>query len=179
MADEPTIVSNDNAKLSPVTEFSGRLLRFEMDGLKIGVAEYDEGPTKIAAFTVVNASGAIVDRGGRVVRGHLDKETGKRFTYQQLLNRAYTPDTKPGAPGHNTTLTVVVTNQKLANMRQVARQVHSSMARAIDPFHTFADGDILYFASTRELENPNFGDASVGVAASDLAWDATLNCFEP
>ncbi|HEX5505845.1 MAG TPA: P1 family peptidase, partial [Thermomicrobiales bacterium] len=36
------------------------------------------GPIKLAVFTVVNAVGAIVDRHGRVVRGHLDAATGSR-----------------------------------------------------------------------------------------------------
>lgn len=36
------------------------------------------GITKIAAFTVVNALGAIINRAGEVVRGHLDLKTGRR-----------------------------------------------------------------------------------------------------
>ena len=36
------------------------------------------GPTRLAVFTVVNAVGAIVDRKGQVVRGHLDRATGTR-----------------------------------------------------------------------------------------------------
>src|SRR5205085_7312725 len=38
------------------------------------------GPTRLAVFTVVNAVGAVVDRQGRVVRGHLDTSSGARRT---------------------------------------------------------------------------------------------------
>ncbi|OGG51597.1 MAG: hypothetical protein A3F84_17745 [Candidatus Handelsmanbacteria bacterium RIFCSPLOWO2_12_FULL_64_10] len=38
-----------------------------------GGAFLQVGPTKIAVFTAVNAAGAIVDRQGQVVRGHLDR----------------------------------------------------------------------------------------------------------
>src|SRR5262249_24940552 len=36
------------------------------------------GDARIAVFSVVNAVGAIVDRRGEVVRGHLNRETGAR-----------------------------------------------------------------------------------------------------
>jgi L-aminopeptidase/D-esterase-like protein len=39
---------------------------------------YHLGETKVCVFTVVNAIGAIVDREGEVVRGHLDRATGLR-----------------------------------------------------------------------------------------------------
>ena len=129
------------------------------------------GPSKIAVFTVVNAVGAIVDREGRVVRGHLDSETGARA---QLLAglEGQLPETAPG----NTTLTVVVTNQQLdrRELRQLGIQVHASMARAIQPFHALFDGDVLYAVTTAEVENDELPAMSLGVVASELAWDAVL-----
>src|SRR5690242_4062384 len=43
-----------------------------------GAAFRQLGETKVAVFTVVNAIGAIVDRGGSVVRGHYDRGSGVR-----------------------------------------------------------------------------------------------------
>ncbi|MBI1928523.1 P1 family peptidase [Candidatus Poribacteria bacterium] len=136
------------------------------------------GPTKIAVFTVVNAMGVIVNRQGEVVRGNLDPKTGERHHYRELLERklAQNEKTDPPEAGKHTTLTLVVTNQKL-DLRQLARQVHSSMARAIQPFHTESDGDVLYAVTTNEVENKALNPTNVGVLASELAWDAVLSSF--
>lgn len=138
------------------------------------------GPTKIAVFTVVNAIGAIIDRDGKVVRGHLDAATGERRHLFESIERGL-PDGEPfePAPG-NTTLTLVATNQKLEPdaLRQLGRQAHTSMARAIQPFHTMYDGDVLYAVTTGEIENPALEDTALGVLASELAWDAVLSCYK-
>jgi L-aminopeptidase/D-esterase-like protein len=150
-----------------------------------GGAFLQVGPTKIAVFTAVNAVGAIVDRQGQVVRGHLDPKTGRRHHYRELLERKLAQNEPKESPqGKNTTLTLVVTNQKLTGyfeprwqLRQLARQVHSSMARAIQPFHSFGDGDILFAVTTGEVENSLLNLTDLGVLASELAWDAVLSCF--
>jgi L-aminopeptidase/D-esterase-like protein len=136
-----------------------------------GAAFREVGPTKVAVFTVVNAFGAVVDRDGKVVRGHLDRTTGRR---SQLVDRLEErlPQTVPG----NTTLTALVTNQQLdrRELRQLAVQVHSSLARAIQPFHALVDGDVLFAVTTDEVENADLPAMSLGVVASELAWDAVL-----
>ncbi len=111
-----------------------------------GGAFREIGPTKIAVFTVVNALGAIVNRDGKVVRGNRDA-SGERHHLNAMIDAAYGA---AGAPG-NTTLTVVVTNQRLDRiiLRQLGRQIHTSMARAIQPFHTTLDGDVLFAVSTQ------------------------------
>jgi L-aminopeptidase/D-esterase-like protein len=126
------------------------------------------GPTRVAVFTVVNAVGAIVDRDGKVVRGHFDRPAGERQTLVDGIEARLT--------GGNTTLTVVATNQKLDRwlLRQLARQVHTSMARAIHPFHALTDGDVLFAATTNEVENDALDSVTLGVVASELAWDAVL-----
>ena len=125
---------------------------------------------KVAVFTVVNAVGAIVDRQGRVVRGSLDPRTGERPRVADA-----------GLPPHgNTTLTVVVTNQILGgwSLRQLARHVHTSMARAIEPLHTISDGDVLYAVTTNELAyDQGLNEYVLGVLASEVAWDAVLASF--
>jgi L-aminopeptidase/D-esterase-like protein len=146
-----------------------------------GGAFRELGPTKLAVFTVVNAVGAIVDRDGTVVRGHRHPDSGARAALVEELERrlAAGEPTRP-VPG-NTTLTVVVTNQRLDRrvLQQLARQVHASMARAIHPFHALVDGDVLYAATTGAVENEALDSVTLGVLASELAWDAVLTCFEP
>jgi L-aminopeptidase/D-esterase-like protein len=133
------------------------------------------GPTRIAVFTVVNAFGAIVDRDGNVVRGHYDPERRTRAALVEALE-AQLPQAAPG----NTTLTLVVTNQRLTRreLRQLGVQVHASLGRAIQPFHALVDGDVLYTVSTGEVENEELPSMSLGLIASELAWDAVLNCFD-
>jgi 6-aminohexanoate-oligomer endohydrolase len=60
-------------------------------------------------------------------------------------------------------------------LNQFARQVHSSMARAIHPFHTPMDGDVLYAVSNGEVDDPGLGPAELGLLASEAAWDAVLS----
>jgi len=150
------------------------------DGTGQGGAFRQIGDTKILVFTVVNALGVIVDRQGNIVRGNYDRKTGKRHHYTELLEQRLANNEHPEPHYANTTLTLVVTNQKLdvESLRQLSRQVHSSMARAIQPFHTKDDGDVLYSATTNEVETSTLDVTDLGVIASELAWDAILSCFQ-
>ena len=135
-----------------------------------GAFRESEG-VKVAVFTVVNAVGAIVDRRGRVVRGSLDPRTGAR---PRVADAGLPP------PSGNTTLTVVVTNQILGgwSLRQLARHVHTSMARAIEPLHTISDGDVLYAVTTNALPaERGLNEYVLGALASETAWDAVLASF--
>lgn len=128
---------------------------------------------KVAVFTVVNAVGAIVDRQGRVVRGSLNPDTGERPRVADVGLPA------PPPPG-NTTLTVVVTNQILGgwSLRQLARHVHTSMARAIEPLHTISDGDVLFAVTTNAIPaEQGLNEYVLSVLASEVAWDAVLASF--
>jgi hypothetical protein len=80
-------------------------------------------------------------------------------------------------PTGNTTLTLVVTNQKMPfwALQRLAAQVHTSMSRAIQPFATEDDGDVLYAVTTDEVENPSLSYMDLSVVASELAWDAVLS----
>jgi len=123
--------------------------------------------TRLFVASVVNALGVIVDRDGRIVRGCRHRATGERHHPRHVL--------RPSGPTTNTTLTVVVTDQPMdaPSLRQLGRQVHSSMARAIQPFHTPQDGDIL-FALTTGTGSGRVDPFVLAEAASDLAWDAVL-----
>ena len=146
-----------------------------------GMAFRQVGPVKLAVCTVVNAIGAVVGRDGRVVRGHLDRATGTRHHSIADLERRLAAGEAPQPARGNTTLTVVATNQRLdaGTLRQLGRQVHTSMARAIQPFHTPYDGDILFAATTNEVEHRALSAVALGVLASELAWDAVLSAVAP
>jgi len=149
-----------------------------------GGATRQVGATRLALFTVVNAYGAIVDRAGNVVRGNRDAQTGKRRRAEDVVAQTGAYDPPPlraRGPTPNTNLTLLATDQKLdpLQLRSVARQVHSSMARAIQPFNTRWDGDVLFAVSTQQVENAVLDEVSLGVVASEIAWDAVLASFDP
>jgi L-aminopeptidase/D-esterase-like protein len=124
----------------------------------------------------VNSVGAIVDRDGTFVCGHLDAATGLRRSLVPGVEERLAAGLPVHPPPGNTTLTVVVTDRKLEPrvLRTLGRQVHASMARAIQPFHALVDGDVLYAVSTNEIEDPALESIGLGIVASELAWDAVL-----
>src|SRR5882724_12337220 len=143
------------------------------------------GATRIAAFTVVNAAGAVTDRDGRLVACNKAKSWGDlKMTSELLRNlpKSLEPDWKaadsaPDAGGtKNTTISLIVTNQKLdpASLQRLAIQVHTSMARAIQPFSTQNDGDTLYAASTQEVDGRELGAINLATIAGEIMWDAVL-----
>jgi L-aminopeptidase/D-esterase-like protein len=143
-----------------------------------GAAFRQIGETKVAVFTVVNAVGAIVDREGNVVRGHYDRQVGLRRQLVPGVEERLAAGTAVRPPPGNTTLTVLATNLRLdqRELRTLGRQVHASMARAIQPFHALEDGDVLFAVSTGAVESdPLLDTTSLGVVASELAWDAVLS----
>jgi 6-aminohexanoate-oligomer endohydrolase len=141
------------------------------------------------AAAVVNAAGVVVDRSGQVVRGNYDRATGKRRPLTEDYQAAFAAAaTAPGAPG-NTTLSVIVTNARLGDreLEQFGRQVHSSMHRAIQPFHTIIDGDVLFALTTDEIDLPStpsqpgssaLTSAALGAIASEAMWDAVLSAVQ-
>ncbi|OAB25919.1 hypothetical protein PMSM_27535 [Paenibacillus macquariensis subsp. macquariensis] len=58
-------VSNDNTKLEPKTQIRGRTIFFDFPSIRIGIAEYEEGPTGCRVFHFPNEVTEAVDvRGG-------------------------------------------------------------------------------------------------------------------
>ena len=159
----------------------GKWLRdpYELERSGQGGAVYTDGDVRIAAFCVVNAVGCLVDRRGAAVRGHVDPKTGRRHRVGEVVSIRRESGPEPEVPPGNTTLTVIVTNQAmgLRELNQMARQVHSSLARAIDPFHTMYDGDVLYAVTTGQIDPAPLKYNEVSYIASELAWDAVLSCF--
>ena len=152
--------------------------RFARETSGQGAAFARVGGARVFVATVVNAIGVVVDRRGRVVRGLREVETGLRWHPRDVLasGSASGQRSTTGSVTENTTLTVLVTDQPMSPLllRQLARQVHSSMARVIQPFHTPRDGDILFALSTGTHRH-QLDDAALAEVASDLAWDAVLS----
>ncbi|MGV9311892.1 P1 family peptidase [Streptomyces sp. NPDC003691] len=159
------------------TEFAGQ-----------GAAFRQIGDIRILAATVINAVGVIVDRDGTVLRGNYDSTTGTRslpqLDYEEAFakNPADVPATMPG----NTTISVLVTNVRLDDreLAHFGRQVHGSMNRGIQPFHTNMDGDTLFTLTTDEVDLPRnpmrtgqdtMTSVALGAVASEVMWDAILS----
>jgi L-aminopeptidase/D-esterase-like protein len=140
------------------------------------------GDIKIAAFTVVNAFGVVADRDGKVQACYGGEGWPKDLMVKDLMQNL--PDsqkpgwTVPGGPKRNTTVSLIVVNQKMdpAELKRLAVQVHTSMARGIQPYATMGDGDVMYAISTAEVDTPEgMTNPQLGGIASEVMWDAILN----
>jgi L-aminopeptidase/D-esterase-like protein len=127
-----------------------------------GAAAWTDGTTSVLVVTVVNAIGSIIGRDGKACLG---PEPSERLVAAEGR-----------AAGGNTTLTAVVTDARLDNraLHQLARQVHTSMARAIQPFHTSTDGDVLWAMTTGTSTATVSGDV-LAWRTSEVTWDAALS----
>ena len=145
------------------------------------------GPVKIATFVVVNASGAVTDRNGQLVKCNRPSSWGSLTRtsepLQQLPANLKGDQVVPASPSgqeapatRNTTVSLIVTNQRLdyPALQRLAIQVHTSMARAIQPFSTEADGDTLYAASTQEVDSKDIGPEVLATLGGEVMWDAVL-----
>jgi 6-aminohexanoate-oligomer endohydrolase len=172
--------------------------RFAMQGGYFGDAQHSgqgaafrqSGETKVLVVTVVNASGSIVDRSGRVLRcahpiagdcGAIPERIAKHLAALGATNDASLG--RHSGLTANTTITVVVTNKPLPfwALQRLAVQVHTSMGRAIQPFSTSGDGDTLFAVTTggkgTAISEDDLDD--LGLLASETAWDAILASVPP
>ncbi|MFC4309147.1 P1 family peptidase [Steroidobacter flavus] len=145
------------------------------------------GDLKIAAFTVVNAFGIVTDRDGRVPDCNREPAWPQDLKAKDLMADAmntrkegWPPPPAPGDARRNTTISLVIVNQALApwELQRLAVQVHTSMGRAIQPFATEYDGDVLYAVSTAELSPPEderISLVNLGLLAGEVMWDAILS----
>ncbi|MBB5134371.1 L-aminopeptidase/D-esterase-like protein [Thermocatellispora tengchongensis] len=142
-----------------------------------GAAFRAYGDVKVLVATVVNSVGVVVDRDGAIVRGNYHSAEGVRRhpaeDYAAMIGR---PDAPAPVPG-NTTLTVLVTNVRLPEreLNQLGRQVHGSMQRGIQPFHTENDGDVLFTMTTDEVDLTGVRSTGLATLAAEVAWDAILD----
>ena len=145
------------------------------------------GETKIACFAVVNSVGAVADRDGRLCFGNQAIPTGESGIRElvelvpanvETVDGSILGERRSAVPpsAQNTTISLVVTNRKLefSALQRLAVQVHTSMGRAIQPFGTLNDGDVLFAASTGEVETSDLHPTDLGTVASEVMWDAIL-----
>ena len=129
----------------------------------------------IAALTVVNAFGDIVDpRTGQVIAGVRDPSDPKRFcnAAATLSGGGVQP---PGFS--NTVLSVVATNACLTKPQatHLARMAAAGIARAVNPAHTNFDGDLVFAVSTGNMaSNLN----ALGAAAAELVSESILRAIK-
>jgi L-aminopeptidase/D-esterase-like protein len=138
---------------------------------------------KVAAFVVVNSSGAITDRNGRLVKFRnettdLPKVSDLLANLPESRSEGWIPQSSNPKRdgGHHTTTSLIVTNQTLscAALQRLAVQVHTSMARGIQPFSTDVDGDTLFALSTHEVSSTSLSLRDLNTIASEVMWDAIL-----
>ena len=108
------------------------------------------GNASIGVFSVLNPLGAIFGEDGKLLRGYVDRTTGERRSLEYIIE--HHPEEvgliNATAGGH-TTITAVIIDKKIPTfeLQQLGRQVHTSMAQVIRPFHTPLDGDVLFAVS--------------------------------
>ena len=150
------------------------------------------GEVKVAAFTVVNAEGVVTDRHGRMVNCSGNHAWGVPPMTANALRWYYTQG-KPEAVKSrgkkvkgltkNTTISLIVTNRRMpvARLQALAKVVHISMGRGVQPFSTKDDGDTLFAVSTHEAGDiDNLDDVDqIEMAAMEAMWDAILSSVPP
>lgn len=132
------------------------------------------GDITVGVLVAVNAVGAIRDPdSGRWIAGARSPRGGISPP-GRAWNRA--------GRSRGTTLTIVATDAPLdrPGLARVAAIVHTGLARAIVPYHTSTDGDVVFASSTsaRELGRsdgaPGVAADRIGTAAADRAVASVL-----
>ena len=146
-----------------------------------GASFHQRGPLKIAAFVVVNATGSVVDRDGKVVRCPPAERSGaspRIVDFIKQIGSRTEPEEAPALPTRATTLSLIMVNRQMsyAALQRLAVQVHTSMARGIQPFSTQEDGDTLFAVSTEEVaaSDSKLTLLQLDALAGEAMWDAIL-----
>jgi putative pantetheine hydrolase len=116
-----------------------------------------DGGVTVAALVVLNSGGSPVDPNtGELwaTRYGLPGEFASLKRPSRADLRAFKALPWPPRPAQptNTTLAVVATSAALtkAELLRVAGAGHDGMARAINPIHTYTDGDVVFAMATHE-----------------------------
>lgn len=99
-----------------------------------GAAQGEVEGAKVLVIVVLNPVGDVISNGQSLTRN---------------IPAIPDADTLVMKPGQNTTLTVVITDLQLDRnaLDRMAIRAHTSLARSINPFHTYHDGDVLLAVS--------------------------------
>ena len=128
---------------------------------------------KLAALAVVNAFGDVIGEDGQVLAGTRGDDGSFIGSTQQIRTRLIEPPTfRRGEPLENTTLVCLMTDAELTKTECgiVAKMAHAGMARAVDPVHSQADGDVVFTLASGTA--PRVEPLIVGVVAAALTAEA-------
>jgi len=128
---------------------------------------------KLTALAVVNAVGDVIGEDGQVLAGTRGDDGAFIGTTKQLRTRLIElPTFRRGEPVENTTLVCLMTDAELTKTECaiVAKMAHAGMARAVDPVHSSADGDVVFTLTTGT--GPRVEPLIVGVVAAALTSEA-------
>ena len=161
----------------------GKMFRSRgLTGMKggVGTVAIRAGDVVVAALSVVNAAGDVVDwRSGRIVAGA--RRPDGTFADSMALLRGDL-EARPRAdlrlddePFRATTVTVIATNVALdkTSLTKLAMMANTGASRAVRPYHTQGDGDQVLAVSTNRLKSPASLTA-LGAVAADAAAHAIL-----
>ena len=134
----------------------------------LGTASTKVGPIVVAALTVVNAFGDILDsETGKILAGARTQDGKSLANSMEQFKKGSIGILKPSP--ENTTIGIVVTNVSLtkAEACKVAQMAQDGLARSINPAHTTYDGDTVFVVATgQETSRPNL--TWIGSLAADV-----------
>ena len=112
----------------------------------------------VAALVALNSGGSAIDLRSGELWG-ATRGIGDEFAHLRRPSRAEMRahlDLPTTPPPMNTTLALVVTDAILdkPECTRLASAAHDGMARAIDPIHTYGDGDVAFALATRQVAVP-------------------------
>lgn len=142
----------------------------------VGSASVASDGLVVAALTVVNAFGDVLDADGNIIAGLRSGPgslTPADSAYMLMTGRLASPEPTP----ENTTLAVIAVNAKLdkAAARRIAVQATLGLERVIRPFHTHIDGDLtIVLGVGRQCEDPN----RVGLLASEALQRSVIKAVK-
>jgi L-aminopeptidase/D-esterase-like protein len=127
----------------------------------------------MVALAVVNAFGDVIGEDGVVLAGPRAEDDSFLST-TDLLRAGELGNTgfRSGQPPGNTTLVCLMTDAALTKpgCGIVSKMAHAGMARAVDPVHSAADGDVVFtLASAAAAETDPM---IAGVVAAALTTEA-------
>ena len=187
---EAAVKACEAAAATPVVEGSigagtgatvGKMFRSRgLAGMKggIGTVSIRRGDVVLAALSVVNAAGDVLDwRTGRIVAGARTSDGSAFVNSAAQLQRDLEAGPAAAAlddqPFRATTLTIVATNVALdkTSLTKLAMMVNTGAARAINPYHTQGDGDQVIAVSTNRLKR-DVSLTALGATAAEATADA-------
>ena len=128
---------------------------------------------KLVALAVVNGWGDVIGEDGQVLAGTRADDGSFVRTTQQLRTRPIEmPAFRRAEPLESTTLVCLMTDADLtkAECGIVAKMAHAGMARAVDPVHSAADGDVVFMLASGTA--PRVEPLIVGVIGAALTAEA-------